>query len=165
MRYISTIGEQEFSIEITDEQNILLDGESLAVDFDAIGEQSVFSLLLDGKSYEAYVYPEDGTIQVLLHGRAFSVRVEDEREKQLRITFGRPKGEQAEYHLRAPMPGLVASILVVEGQQVQEGDVLVILESMKMQNELRSARAGTVTRLQIKPGDRVNQQEIMLSVV
>jgi acetyl/propionyl-CoA carboxylase alpha subunit len=165
MRYISTIGEQEFSIEIIDDQNILVDGEPLAVDFDAIGEQPVFSLLLGGKSYESYVYPEDGTIQVLLHGRAFPVRVEDEREKQLRMTFGRTKGEQAEYHLRAPMPGLVASILVDEGQQVQEGDVLVILESMKMQNELRSPRSGTVTRLQIKQGDRLNQQEIMLSVV
>jgi biotin carboxyl carrier protein len=60
---------------------------------------------------------------------------------------------------------MVVSIPVCEGQVIQKGDVLVVLESMKMQNELRSPRDGKVTRLRIKAGDRVEQKETILSVV
>ncbi|UCH60339.1 MAG: acetyl-CoA carboxylase biotin carboxyl carrier protein subunit, partial [Anaerolineales bacterium] len=64
-----------------------------------------------------------------------------------------------------PMPGLVVSIPVREGQQIEKGDVLVILESMKMQNELKSPRAGTVARVRIENGDSVEQRQTLLSVV
>jgi biotin carboxyl carrier protein len=63
------------------------------------------------------------------------------------------------------MPGMVISIPVQDGQAIHKGDVLVILESMKMQNELRSPRDGKVTRIRIKAGDRVEQKETILSVV
>ena len=62
------------------------------------------------------------------------------------------------------MPGLVVSIPVSEGQAISTGDVLVILESMKMQNELSSPRDGTVTRLRVKPGDSVERRETILTV-
>jgi biotin carboxyl carrier protein len=60
---------------------------------------------------------------------------------------------------------MVVSIPVQEGQMVQKGDVLVILESMKMQNELRSPRDGKVVRVRVDEGDRVEQKETILSVV
>ena len=62
------------------------------------------------------------------------------------------------------MPGLIVKIPVSEGQEVKKGDVLVILESMKMQNELKSPRDGKVTRIQVKPGDSVEQRQTILSV-
>jgi biotin carboxyl carrier protein len=62
------------------------------------------------------------------------------------------------------MPGLIVSVPVNEGQAVEKGDVLLILESMKMQNELKSPRAGSVSRVRVKPGDRVEQKETLLSV-
>jgi biotin carboxyl carrier protein len=62
------------------------------------------------------------------------------------------------------MPGLIVAIPVEEGQEVKKGQVLVILESMKMQNELKSPREGTVTRLRVKAGDRVEQKATLLSV-
>jgi biotin carboxyl carrier protein len=63
------------------------------------------------------------------------------------------------------MPGLVVAIPVVEGQVVKTGDVLVVLESMKMQNELKSPRDGTVARLRVQAGDSVEQKQVLLSVV
>jgi biotin carboxyl carrier protein len=63
------------------------------------------------------------------------------------------------------MPGLVVTVPVSEGQPVEKGDVLVILESMKMQNELRSPRAGKVNRVRVKSGDNVEQRDTLLSVV
>ena len=60
------------------------------------------------------------------------------------------------------MPGLVISIPVKEGQTISQGDILVVLESMKMQNELKSPRDGTVLRIQVNPEDTIQQDEVML---
>jgi biotin carboxyl carrier protein len=73
--------------------------------------------------------------------------------------------ETGEYHLRAPMPGLVVTILVTEGQSIKKGQVLLILESMKMQNELKSPRDGVIGRLRVKPGETVEQKQTLLSVM
>lgn len=165
MIYVTTIGEREFKIEIVDDQRIIIDGVEYNVDFDSVSDQPVYSLLLDGQSFESYVYPTEEGMQVLLHGNLYQAVVEDEREKRLRAASGGRVAEREEYHLKAPMPGLVISVPVTEGQPVNRGDVLIILESMKMQNELKSPRAGTISRLRVEKGDSVEQRQTLLSVV
>ncbi len=165
MKYVTTIDEREYLIDIIDEHHVSIDGVSYEVDFSPVGDQPVYSLLLDGKSYDAHVYLDEDTWQVMCHGAMYSAQVEDEREKRLRAAMGGGVSGQEDFHLRAPMPGLVVSVPVHEGQVVEKGDVLLILESMKMQNELRSPRAGTISRLRVGSGDRVEQKETMLSVV
>lgn len=164
MKYVTSVGDHEFLIEVVDERHVSVDGTLYEVDFDAVSGQPVVSLLVDGKSYEAYVYEDEQTLQVLLHGRMFPVLVEDEREKRLRAASGSRIAERGDFHMRAPMPGLVVAIPVGEGQEVEKGDVLVVLESMKMQNELKSPRAGQITRLRVKPGDSVDQHQTLLTV-
>jgi biotin carboxyl carrier protein len=165
MRYIATIGEREYLIEIIDEHTLLVNGVRYHIDFESVSEQPVYSLLLDGQSFESYVYEGDEALQVLLHGAHYQAIVEDEREKRLRSTSRSGIAEHAEFHLRAPMPGLVVAIPVSEGQLINKGDVLVVLESMKMQNELKSPRAGTVSRMRVKIGDSVELKQTLLSVV
>jgi len=165
MKYVTTIGEREFLIEIVDERHIIVDGVHYDVDFDSLSDQPVFSLLLDGQSFESYVYPTDEGLQVLLHGNLYQAIVEDEREKRLRAASGGRVAERDEFHLKAPMPGLVVSIPVKDGQHIEKGDLLIILESMKMQNELKSPRAGTVSRMRVKIGDSVEQRQTLLSVI
>jgi biotin carboxyl carrier protein len=165
MKYITTIGEREFLIDILDEHHVSIDGVVYVVDFAMVGDQPVYSLLMNGKSYDAHVYLDEDTWQVMCHGTMYSAQVEDEREKRLRAAMGGKISGQEEYHLKAPMPGLVVSVPVHEGQVIEKGTVLLILESMKMQNELRAPRAGTVSRLRVHQGDRVEQKETMLSVV
>jgi biotin carboxyl carrier protein len=165
MRYVTLIGEREYVIEIVDERHIIVDGMPYQVDFDAISDQPVFSLLVDGNSYESYVYPSEEGWQVLLHGTLYQAVVEDERERRLRAALGSRVADREEFHLRAPMPGLVVSIPVKEGEQVEKGDLLLILESMKMQNELKSPRPGTVSRVRVKTGDSVELRQTLLSVV
>ena len=165
MKYIATIEGKEFTIEILDENHIIVDGQALEVDFVSVSGQPVYSLIVDGNSYEAYVYPAEDGWEVLRRGRMYPVRVEDEREKRLRAAAGGGVAETGEYHLKAPMPGLVVAIPVEEGQAVVKGEVLLILESMKMQNELKSPRDGTVSRIRVKPGDSVEQRATLLSVV
>lgn len=165
MKYVTTVDGQEYQVEILDEQHVLLDGVPYEVDFVSLGDQPVYSLLVGGKSYDAQVFADDNPCQVMFNGGLYCVQVEDEREKRLRAALGGGVAEHQEFQLRAPMPGMVVSVPVSEGQPVQKGDVLLILESMKMQNELRSPSAGTVSRLRVKAGDRVEQRETLLSVV
>ena len=165
MKYIASIEGKNYTIEIIDDKHLRVGDQVLEVDFETVSGQPVFSLIVDGKSYEAFVYPgDDGAWQVLLQGRQFSVDVEDEREKRLRVAGGGAVAEGAEYLLKAPMPGLVVSVNVEEGQQVEKGQVLIVLESMKMQNELKSPRAGTIGRIKVKPGETVEQKTTLLSV-
>ena len=164
MKYVTTVGEREFLVEIIDERHVSIDGKTYEVDFVSVSGQPVYSLIADGRSHEAYVRESDEGWQVLLRGRLYPVKVEDEREKRLRAAAGGGVAESGEYHLKAPMPGLVVAIPVEEGQQVKKGQVLLILESMKMQNELKSPRDGTVNRIKVRAGESVEQKQPLLSV-
>ncbi len=165
MKYIATIEGKEYTVEIVDEKHLRIGERLVPVDFVTVSGQPVFSLIVDGRSYESFVYPgEDGDWQVLLLGRQFSVEVEDEREKRLRVVGGSSVAEGAEFQMKAPMPGLVVSVNVEEGQKVDKGQVLVVLESMKMQNELKSPKAGTIGRIKVKAGETVEQRQTLLSV-
>ena len=164
MKYITTIGGREFEVELIDDDHVIVNGVTYAVDFNSIGNQPVYSMIVDGNSYEAYVYPDDEGWQVLLHGRLFPTTVEDEREKRLRAASGGAVAQRGEFHLKAPMPGLVVAIPVEEGQAIEKGDVLVILESMKMQNELKAPRGGVISRVRVAKGDSVDQRQTLLSV-
>jgi biotin carboxyl carrier protein len=165
MRYVAITGEREILIEILDDRHILVDGIDYEIDFESVSEHTVYSLLANNKSYEALVYESEEGWQVLLHGSQYVLQVEDERERRLRASLGGGPSENVDYHLRAPMPGLIVTVPVSEGQSVVKGDVLIILESMKMQNELKSPRSGVISRVRIKPGDNVEQRDTLLSVV
>ena len=165
MRYIATVENKEFLVEIVDDRHVSVNGKLYGVDFESVSGQPVFSLIVDGRSHESYVYQGDDNWQVLLRGRLYPVMVEDEREKRLRAAAGGGVAETGEFLLRAPMPGLVVTIPVEEGQAVKKGQVLLILESMKMQNELKSPRDGTVGRIKVKAGESVEQKQTLLSVM
>jgi biotin carboxyl carrier protein len=165
MKYITTIGETEYSIEILGPRQVSVNGKIYDVDFQSVSGQPVFSLLVNGNSYQPAVFAgEEDTLQVLMRGALYIANVEDEREKRLKSAGGTGAAVSGEFILRAPMPGLIVKIPVAESQDVKKGDVLVILESMKMQNELKSPRDGKVTRIQAKPGDSVEQRQTILSV-
>lgn len=166
MKYITTVEDKSFLVEIMDDRHISVDGKVYQVDFESVSGQPVYSLIVDGRSHESYIYQgEDDNWQVLLRGRLYPVTVEDEREKRLRAAAGAGVAETGEFHLRAPMPGLVVAIPVAEGQPIKRGQVILILESMKMQNEIKSPRDGTIGRIRVKAGETVEQKQTLLSVL
>lgn len=164
MKYIVVMGESEFEIEINGEDEIIVDGESYGIDFRSIAGQPVYSLLIDGRSYEALIQPSEEGLGVLLQGQSYTVSVEDERQRRLRQTSGPDLSKGGEFHLKSPMPGLIISVWAREGQEVHTGERLIVLESMKMQNELRSPRDGVIRSLRIKAGDNVEQNQVLLTV-
>jgi biotin carboxyl carrier protein len=165
MKYITTIDDKQFTVEIIDEKHVSVDGKVYEIDFESVAGQPVYSLIVDGRSHESYIYQGDDNWQVLMRGRLYPVKVEDEREKRLRAAAGGSVAETGEFHLRAPMPGLVVAVPVAEGQSVKRGQVILILESMKMQNELKAPRDGTIGRIRVKPGESVEQKQTLLSVI
>ena len=165
MKYITTIDDRQFTVEIIDEKHVSVDGKTYEIDFEAVSGQPVYSLIVDGRSHESYIYQGDDNWQVLMRGRLYPVTVEDERERRLRAAAGGGVAETGEFHLRAPMPGLVVALPVAEGEAVKKGQVILILESMKMQNELKAPRDGTIGRIRVRPGETVEQKQTLLSMV
>ena len=161
-KYFAEIEGEEFLIEILSDSQVLINGKPNQIDFQTLRQHLSYSLLVDSVSYEVNIYQDDGNWEVLLRGKQFSVLVEDERERRLRMAAGKASILSGTYSLQAPMPGLVIEIPVEEGRPVEEGDVLVVLESMKMQNELRAPRAGKVSSIQIELNDNVERKQILL---
>lgn len=164
MKYIATIKGQSFEIDINEAGEILADGQRLEVDFQSVADQPIYSMLLNNESFEANVSSANTGVEVLLRGRLFLVDVEDERQRRLRETADVGLIEEGEYTLVAPMPGVVVAVPVEVGQEVEKGENLIILESMKMQNELKAPRGGTVSGIRIAPGDSVDQNQALLTL-
>lgn len=164
MKYVTTIGEESYEVEINGEDELFVDGQRMLIDFRSVAGQSVYSLIVNGKSYEALVQPAEEGLEVLLQGHLFQVSVEDERQRRLRQSSGSTSPLRGEFHFKAPMPGLIVKVRVREGQEIKKGDRLIVLESMKMQNELSSPSDGTVRNLRIKPGDNVDQNQVLLTI-
>jgi biotin carboxyl carrier protein len=165
MKYITNVEGKQFLVEIIDDKHVSVDGKVYEVDFESVSGQPVYSLIVDGRSHESYIYQGEDNWEVLLRGRLYPVTVEDEREKRLRAAAGGGVAETGEFHLRSPMPGLVVAVPVTEGQSVKKGQVILILESMKMQNEIKAPRDGTIGRIRVKPGESVEQKQTLLSVI
>jgi biotin carboxyl carrier protein len=164
MKYYATIDDQIFEIEINQLGELCIDGECAEVDFQSIGGGSIYSLLLGNASYEALVEARDDCYEVLVQGTLYRVNVQDERMRRLAQAaqgFAPPSGEIA---IRAPMPGLIVDVPVQEGQEIEEGSVLIVLESMKMENVLKAPRAGIVSQVRVQSGQSVKQQETLVAI-
>jgi biotin carboxyl carrier protein len=162
MKYIATIDDKTYEIEINSDREITLNGKTFSVDFLPIDGPPIISLLLEGQSYEAHVNPIDVGWEVFLLGERYLVAVEDERQRRLREVSSAQAVLRETFHLKAPMPGLIVAIPIEEGEKVKRGSNLVVLESMKMQNELKAPRDGEVTAIRVNPGDNVDQAQILL---
>ncbi len=164
MKYITNIEDRQFEIEINSDFEITVDGKQIAVDFQSVADQPVYSIILDGASYEASVHTTETGIQVLLHGKLYDAKVEDERQRRLRQSSGGPMVQSGELNIRAPMPGLVIAVPVEDDQDVEKGDNLIILESMKMQNEIKAPRSGKIMRVRVQSGDSVDQNQVLITL-
>jgi biotin carboxyl carrier protein len=119
-------------------------------------QPGVYSVLLDGRSYQAYVEP--GAVTV--NGVRYEIEVRDPRRwrRQSRA------GAQAHEAIKAPMPGKVVRVLVAVGDAVEAGQGIVVVEAMKMQNELKAPRPGKVTSVSARVGATAAAGEVLATV-
>jgi biotin carboxyl carrier protein len=138
---------------------ISLDGDPVDADSAEIA-RGIFSILLNGKSREIRVTPNpSGTLTLQTGRNEFTAEVID-----LRAWRGRRHGAleaEGRQQILAPMPGKIIRVLVQAGEKVQAGQGLLVVEAMKMQNEIRSPKSGTIERLLVKEGQPVNAGEVL----
>ncbi len=164
MKYIATVRDQEFTIDVNREDEVTIDGTTYAVDIQGMNGDSLYSLIIDGRSYDVFIDEQDEDFLVVMWNGLFEVQVQDERTRRLAGLRRGPVAPVGEVLIKSPMPGVVAKVLVSEGQQVETGDIVVVLESMKMQNEFKSPRAGVVHNVRVRTGDKVDQNQIMVTI-
>jgi acetyl/propionyl-CoA carboxylase alpha subunit len=164
MKYLTIIGDKQFTLDINRNGEITLDGQVMNVDMRQMLDTTMYSVIINGVSHDVRMREGDGTYLAELNGDIFEVVVEDERTRRLAGLKGGPGAITGEAVIKAPMPGVVIDVPVKPGQEVQQGDIVLILESMKMQNEFKAPRAGKVHTLRVAPGDKVEQGTVMLTL-
>jgi YD repeat-containing protein len=140
-----------------------VDGKRYAVDFAPAGDQ-LLSLVVGGSQWEVSAQPEgDGRYRVAWNGADALVEVRDPLAHLARQSSGaaRDDGKRA---VVADMPGRVVAVLVAEGQRVEVGAGVVVLEAMKMENEIRSEVAGVVAKLHVQPGQSVEGGDLLFEI-
>jgi biotin carboxyl carrier protein len=165
MNYIVSLEDESFEIGLRDGGEIVVDGEPHTANMESAGGTSLYSLLVDNSSYEVHVEEREGAYRVLLLGQRYHIRVEDEGTRRVsRARKEARSSEDAVIVLKSPIPGLIFDVPVTEGQPVQQGDILVIVEAMKMENELRAPRDGVVKATFIVPGDSVDKGQPLVTL-
>ena len=164
MKYIATVNENEYEIVIEGEDTVIVNGERHNIDFQYMNGGGVLSLLFNNRSLEAVVNEDDETWEVLTKGELYTVKVQDERAYRLAQARGTAGAVTGEVTVNSPMPGLIVNVTISEGESVQKGDKVVILESMKMENELRSPRDGIISRVMVSQGDSVEKDQVLVVI-
>ncbi len=161
MRYITEVEGRRYQIEF-DGDSVRVDGAPMRLDVRQIGDLQLYSLLIGDESFEVSV-EDDGHAQysVIVSGELYTVHVHSE-ESLAGSRSGPSKG--ADGIIRAPMPGLVATVAVAPGQEVGAGQTLVVLESMKMENPLQAPGPGTVTQVHVEAGGAVEKNQAVVTM-
>jgi len=167
MKYRTKIGDEILEVEIRNSAEgvaLMLNGKPVTWDLKRVGDSNWYSLIVDGRSHALEITRDGSRYVVRMGGVEIPVEVEDERQRLLR-TLARADERAGEVTLvRAPMPGLVAKVEVSAGQQVQRGDGLVIVEAMKMENELRAPTGGVVKEVRVKEGDAIEKGALLVVI-
>ncbi len=169
MRYYAQSEGSNDEIELeVDENGAVAEVGGAAADLVPLGGGR-FSLLLRGRSYELYAVPEVGEdgqsfYRVDVGGQSYRILVQSERERRIRKAAPIATHHSGAVAVKAPMPGLVTGVVVSVGEVVQSGQRLILLEAMKMENEIRAPKPGTVKSLATSVGDKVEQGRVLLVI-
>lgn len=142
----------------TSRKEFSLDGQGVAADIVEL-ESGVFSVLLGGTVFEVRVAPAQSGIRIAIDGHEYLVEYEDPR--QWRRSGSGSVGAQGRQNITAPMPGKIVRLLVKNGDKVERGQGLLIIEAMKMQNEIKSPKEGTVEKVAVAESQPVNAGEVL----
>jgi len=149
---------REVEIRLVDGRSrVFVDGAPHEAEVAVAGDDGLLSLLLDGGSWTIATRFEDGHAVLSFHDREVRVRIEDERTRAARLATGGPRQATGRAEVKSVMPGVVKELRVTAGQRVEAGQALLILEAMKMENEIRAPLAGTVEALHVKAGQTIEK--------
>jgi biotin carboxyl carrier protein len=167
MKIQGEIGEKTHEIELHQDGRVvkaIIDGQEYEAEVSQ-PEPGVFLIKRDGKIFEAFVHPNsriDRPKMVTVNGRDYEVKLID--PKRLRSSGSSADHAEGLAEIRTAMPGRVVRILVEKGSEVEKGDGVLVVEAMKMQNELKSPKNGVVKNISVAEGDTVAGGDILATI-
>jgi glutaconyl-CoA/methylmalonyl-CoA decarboxylase subunit gamma len=156
--YRVMVGKREYSVEVSGSQ-LSVNGEHFPAKLTPVNELGLFQLWRGEIKRELHLHRRGNTFSVLAMGRYLLAQVEKATGKD------HQNAQESAGDVRAPMPGIVVRTSVESGQMVEQGQVVVVVESMKMQMEFRAPVAGRVESVAVKPSDQVNKGVLMVRIV
>ncbi len=163
MKYQVKIGERKYEVGIDgDGPGVTVNGRRLNVDLRSLKGGKLHSILADNENFEFELERSNGGFN-LWHGRGqVFVEVTDEKTERLKRLMGGAETGRKQAVLRAAMPGLVVKVEVEPGQRIMKGDGLLIIEAMKMENEIKAQSPGVVNEIKVKPGQPVEKNQVLV---
>jgi biotin carboxyl carrier protein len=143
---------------------VAVDGRTIEVDSRQLDsvlqvEPGVYSVLVEGASYEVRMQPAAHGLTANAEGRRYTVEIHNPRDARRSSGSSVGSGRQ---NITAPMPGKVVRVLVESGTEVEASQGLVVVEAMKMQNELKASRPGRVIEIRAREGETVGAGDILV---
>ncbi len=151
MRYVVSIADYTVAVGVVGTR-VTVDGDDVVAQLESVPHTPLRRLSMDGSVTTMALGYDGDRWQVQSGGRTWITEVVDERTRRIRELAGAAGAGVSGGTVSAPMPGLVLRIEVEEGQPVKRGADLLVLEAMKMENEIRASGDGIVTRILVQPG-------------
>jgi biotin carboxyl carrier protein len=164
MIYEVTIAQKTYRVELVragEQWNCQLDGREFPLDVAAV-QDGMLSLLAEGRSYEVRQENVGAETSIVVGHERFSVQVRDPRSLRSRVRAG--AAEQGVKKITAPMPGKVVRLLAGVGAAVEAGQSVIVIEAMKMQNELKAPKTGVVKKINVAEGAAVEAGQSLAEV-
>ncbi len=156
MKYYVEVNGREREVELTErlgELSATVDGKSVQLSYEDVDNLGQLMVHSEGRSYGVSVEGDANRVGITIAGHLYDVQIEDERERA--ANAAERAASKSGGLVKSLMPGIVVSILVEPGQTVEAGQPLLILEAMKMQNEIDAPSAGVVSEIHVKQGEAV----------
>jgi biotin carboxyl carrier protein len=166
-RYYVTWGGAERVVRIRageDGLEVLVDDVPYPADVTAVENGDLLNLLVNGQSVTYAARFEDGVAHLSFHDRDVRVPIEDERGRMARMATAGSRRSDGGAEIKSVMPGVVKEVLVEASQPVKAGQALLILEAMKMENEIRAPRDGVVGTVHVTDGEAVDKGARLVSL-
>ncbi len=166
------VGEKDFIVELDPKGTVSVDGKDHRIEI-LKTSRDVMTVTIDGRVVKAAKHGanQDGdganaSTQLVISagGKDFDVEIDDERSLLIKSFHPKASAGGGLTKVKAPMPGLVVRLEVEKGQAVKPGQGLLVLEAMKMENEIRSRVEGTVEQIDVRPGVAVEKDELLMTI-
>jgi pyruvate carboxylase subunit B len=162
VKYFVSVAGREIEVEV-DGDRVTVEGSTRTASLRAVPGIPTRQLLIEGHPTALTMRSAGrGQWSLQVGGDRWEVEVVDERTRHIRSLTSGAERKRGPITLRAPMPGLVVRVLVEAGQEVAAGAGLVVLEAMKMENELKAPAAGTVGAVRTQPGEAVEKGQVLV---
>lgn len=166
-KYLMRLGDTVREVEVEEGPKglrVRVNNRWHTINLQQIGYTGLFSLILDNRPHEFFAEERSGGFDIVIGSRAYSVLLEgrERRAPAPAKALAAEPSEAADWLVLSPMMGIVREIYISMGDTVKVGDILMVIEAMKMNNDLKARRSGRVQRVYVSPGERVEQGRALL---